>query len=113
VFIVENVTMTGFEFFIGLGLLSFLVGLALLVVSLVRSRQPSLMGLTAARLRITAFASVQFGAGFLMLNLPFPWWVGAALAAVCFAAGFLILYVVTRLKKPGVEPKRMSSNQTT
>jgi hypothetical protein len=71
------------------------------------------MGLTAARLRVTAFASLQFGAGFLMLNLPFPWWVDAVLAVVCFAAGFLILYVVMRLKKPGVEPKRVSPNQTT
>ena len=107
--IVEDVTMTLFEFFIGVGLLSFVVGLVLLNVSFVRTRRTSLTG---ARLRVSTFASLQFAAGFLMLSIPVADWIGPVFAVVFFAAGFGILYLTTRLKGPPVEPKRVSSNQS-
>ena len=101
--------MTLFEFFIGVGLLSFVVGLVLLNVSFVRTRRTSLTG---ARLRVSTFASLQFAAGFLMLSIPVADWIGPVFAVVFFAAGFGILYLTTRLKGPPVEPKRVSSNQS-
>jgi hypothetical protein len=55
--------MALFEFFIGVGLLSFVVGLVLLIVSFVSGRSTSLTG---ARLRVSTFASLQFAAGFLI-----------------------------------------------
>ena len=101
--------MTLFEFFIGVGLVSFVIGLVLLIVSFVRTRRTSLTG---ARLRVSTFASLQFAAGFLMLSIPVPGWIGPVLAVICFAAGFAILYLTTRLKGPPVEPRPVSSNQS-
>ena len=100
--------MTLFEFFIGVGLVSFVVGLVMLNVSFVRTRRTSLTG---ARLRVSTFASLQFAAGFLMLGVPD--WIGPVVAILCFATGLGILYWSTRLKGPPVEPNRMSSNQST
>ena len=104
----EDVAIALVEFFIGVGLLSFVVGLGLLIASLVGSRRTSLTG---SRLRVTTFASLQFAAGFVMLSIPH--WIGPVAAIACFVAGFGILYLTTRLKGPPVEPKRMSSNQST
>jgi hypothetical protein len=102
--------MSLFEFFIGVGLLSFVVGLVMLIVSFVRTGRTSVTG---ARLRVLTFASIQFAAGFLMLGVPVPDWIGPVAASVFFAAGLGILYMTTRLKGPPAEPKHMSSNQRT
>jgi hypothetical protein len=106
---VNEVTMPLFELFMGVGLLSFVVGLVMLIVSFASSGRTSLTG---ARLRVSAFASLQFAAGFLMLSIPIPDWIGPVAAILFFAAGFGILYLTTRLKGPSVEPKRVSSNQS-
>ena len=100
--------MTLFEFFIGVGLLSFVVGFVMLIVSFVRTGRTSVTG---ARLRVSTFASLQFAAGFLMLSVPD--WIGPVEASVFFAVGLGILYMTTRLKGPPAEANRMSSNQRT
>ena len=99
--------MTLFQLFIGVGLLSFVVGLVLMVVSYARTRRTSLTG---ARLRVSTFASFQFAAGFLMLSIPD--WIGPVVAVVCFAGGVFILYLSTRIRRPPVERTSLSSIQS-
>lgn len=102
--------MTLFEFFVGVGLVSFAIGLVLLIVSFVRTGRGSVTG---ARLRVSTFASLQFAAGFLMLSVPVPAWIGPVAASVCFGTGFGILYLTTQLKGPPAEPRQIPSNKRT